>query len=97
MHGTDAKVHAMRTTVTIDDQLYRELKARAGASGRTIGAVIEDAVRDLLRARGEAARTPLPPLPVFHGEAGLMPGVDLHDNAGLLALMDEGIPLHARR
>ena len=66
----------MRTTVTIDDQLYRQLKSRAGASGRTVGALIEDAIRDLLAARDEAARSPLPPLPVFQGERGLMPGVD---------------------
>jgi hypothetical protein len=87
----------MRTTVTIDDHLYRELKSRAGASGRTVGALIEDAIRDSLQARHDAARTPLPPLPVFLGQPGLMPGVDLHDNAALLTLMDEGIPLHARR
>jgi plasmid stability protein len=86
----------MRTTVTIDDHLYRELKARAGASGRTVGDLIEDAVRDSLRARGASERVELPPLPVSGG-GGLMPGVDLDDNAGLRELMDEGIPLHARR
>ncbi len=87
----------MRTTVTIDDQLYRDLKARAGATGRTVGALIEDAVRDSLRAMTAAPERTLPPLPVFRGSLGLMPGVDLDDNAGLRALMDEGIRLHARR
>jgi Ribbon-helix-helix protein, copG family len=86
----------MRTTVTIDDRLYRELKSRAGASGRTVGALIEDAVRDSFRAPDQVARGPLPPLPVSGG-GGLMPGVDLDDNASLRELMDEGIPLHARR
>jgi hypothetical protein len=86
----------MRTTVTIDDQLYRELKSRAGASGRTVGALIEDAVRDSFQAPGRTARPPLPPLPVSGG-GGVMPGVDLDDNASLRELMDEGIPLHARR
>jgi len=86
----------MRTTVTIDDQLYRELKSRAGASGRTVGALIEDAVRDSLRAPEAIARAPLPPLPVS-GSGGLMPGVDLTDNASLRELLDEGIPLLERR
>jgi hypothetical protein len=86
----------MRTTVTIDDQLYRELKSRAGASGRTVGALIEDAVRDSLQAPDQVARAPLPPLPVSGG-GGVMPGVDLDDNVSLRELMDEGIPLHARR
>ncbi len=86
----------MRTTVTIDDQLYRELKARAGATGRSVGDLIEDAVRDSLRPTDAAASTPLRPLPVSGG-GGLMPGVDLDDNAALRELMDEGLPLHARR
>ncbi|MFN8519217.1 MAG: ribbon-helix-helix domain-containing protein [Chloroflexota bacterium] len=86
----------MRTTVTIDDQLYRDLKACAGASGRTVGALIEDAVRDSLRSTGTSATTRLQPLPVSGGR-GLMPGVNLDDNAALRELMDEGIPLHARR
>ena len=87
----------MRTTVTIDDQLYRELKSRAGASGRTVGALIEDAVRDSFRGPERAARPPLRPLPVFQGKPGLKPGVDLYDNAALRELMDEGIPLVERR
>ncbi len=87
----------MRTTVTIDDQLYRELKARSGASGRTVGALIEDAVRDSFQTPAKDARPPLPPLPVFQGKPGLMPGVDLYDNAALRELMDEGIPLVERR
>jgi len=87
----------MRTTVTIDDDLYRDLKAQAGASGRTVGALIEDAVRESLRANERVDPGTLPPLPVFGGEGGLMPGVDLDDNASLRELMDEGIPLHARR
>jgi plasmid stability protein len=35
----------MRTTIRIDDELYREVKARAARSGRTVAAVLEDAVR----------------------------------------------------
>lgn len=85
----------MRTTVAIDDTLYRELKTRAAASGRTVSALIEDAVRDSLHVPPSPA--PMPALPVFRGRIGLQPGVDLDDNAGLLAIMDERGPRDARR
>ena len=39
----------MRTTLTIDDDLYRRAKAHAALSGQSVGAVIEDALRDLLQ------------------------------------------------
>ncbi|WP_234776485.1 ribbon-helix-helix domain-containing protein, partial [Mycobacterium tuberculosis] len=35
----------MRTTIRIDDELYREVKAKAARSGRAVAAVLEDAVR----------------------------------------------------
>lgn len=35
----------MRSTIRIDDELYREVKQRAARSGRTVAAVLEDAVR----------------------------------------------------
>ncbi|MBO0866696.1 MAG: CopG family transcriptional regulator, partial [Mycobacterium sp.] len=35
----------MRTTIRIDDELYRAVKAKAARSGRTVAAVLEDAVR----------------------------------------------------
>jgi plasmid stability protein len=85
----------MRTTVTIPDALYRELKVRAGSSGRTVSDLIEDALRQSLVAATEQG--PLPELPVFNGRAGLRPGVDLDDNAGLRQIMDERPPTDARR
>lgn len=85
----------MRTTVSIDDALYRELKARAGATGRTVSELVEDAVRDSLHA--PPSQAPIPELPIFRGRIGLQPGVDLDDNAGLLPIMDERGPQDARR
>jgi predicted transcriptional regulator len=35
----------MRTTVRIDDELYRAVKEQAARTGRAIGEVIEDALR----------------------------------------------------
>jgi hypothetical protein len=85
----------MRTTIRIDDRLYRQVKARAAEQGRTVGDLIEDAVRELVRPRPRSAE-PLPSLPVFGG-SGTLPGVDLSDNAALLDLMEEGESVVALR
>lgn len=76
----------MRTTIRIDDELYREVKARAAREGRTVGAVIEDAIR-AHAARGAVA-VEAPPLPVFRG-TGVLPGVDLADGSALREAMDD--------
>ena len=77
----------MRTTVKIEDQLLAAAKARAASSGRTLDAVIEDALRaELVRQEGPD-RPSGPELPVFRG-GQLQPGVDLDDSAGLLDLME---------
>lgn len=75
----------MRTTVTIDDQLLVEVKTVAAQSGRTLSAVIEDALRASMARRAE--RVPIPPLPTISG-GRLQPGVDLDDSAALLDLME---------
>lgn len=85
----------MRTTVRIDDALYRAVKARAAASGRTVGDVIEDALRHALRDR-DRQDDDLPPLPTF-GAGGTLPGVDLADGAALRDLMDAGEDVDALR
>jgi hypothetical protein len=84
----------MRTTVVIDDALYRRVKARAAQTGRTVSEVISDALRDALRPR--PAATPIRELPVFGG-SGALPGVDLSSNAALLDMMDEGVAIDALR
>ena len=71
----------MRTTIHIDDQLYVELKRIAADTGRTLTAVIQDALRESLSRRHKSE------LPLFRG-TGLMPGVDLGDAASLLDVME---------
>jgi len=76
----------MRTTIRVDDELLREAKQLAARTGRTLTAVIEDALRETFsRQHGQAASTV--ELPTFRG-GGLQPGVDLDDSAALLELMD---------
>lgn len=80
----------MRTTVKIDDRLLAEAKTIAASSGKTLNAVIEDALRaDLARRRGRQRDRPEIELPTFTG-GRLVPGVDLDDSAALLDRM-EGI------
>ena len=80
----------------IDDDLYAAVKARAARSGRTIAEVIEDALRTAMTERPGGGSTELPPLPTFGG-SGVLPGIDLASNAGLLEAMEEDLGLDARR
>lgn len=75
----------MRTTVRLDDELYRGVEAQAAREGRTVDEVIEDALR--LRHRRDGSDASFEPLPV-HGGSGVMPGVDLGDTAALRDVMD---------
>ena len=75
----------MRTTIHIDDHLFAELKRVAADTGKTLTAVVQDALRESL-SRRRARERPAIDLPLFHG-TGVMPGVDLSDSASLLDLM----------
>lgn len=77
----------MRTTVTIDDQLLAEAKVLAARDGRTLGAVVDDALRVLLRSRAQPATKVDWTFPTG-GAGGLQPGVDLEDKEALAALLD---------
>jgi hypothetical protein len=85
----------MRTTIRIDDDLYREVKAKAARSGRTVAAVLEDAVRRGLHVCVQRAAMHYEIRPT--GQHGLQPGVDLSSNAAVTELMDEGISLDELR
>lgn len=78
----------MRTTVRLDPQLLAQAKQVAARTGRTLTAVIEDALRAALANAKRSRKRPPPDLPTFRGD-GLQPGVDLDDTAALLNLMDE--------
>ncbi len=86
----------MRTTVTIDDDLYREVKERAARSGRTVGAVLEDAVRVGLHSEHDKRKQRYVLRPMT-GSGGLRPGIDLSSNASVQDALDDGLPLDALR
>jgi len=77
-------LHMKRTTLTIDDQLLRELKQRASTEGRTLQAVTNDLLRRSL------APTPMKPyrLRLRGWKAAEQPRVDLLDRDALFDLMD---------
>lgn len=81
-------LRCMRTTIRIDDDLLAEAKTQAARSGRTLAAVVEDALRAALTRRGEHRRHQPVELPSFSGGRP-RPGVDLDDSAQLLDLMEE--------
>ncbi|HVL59127.1 MAG TPA: type II toxin-antitoxin system VapB family antitoxin [Burkholderiaceae bacterium] len=77
----------MRTTIRLDERLLAEAKRHAAEAGRTLTAVIEDALRASLSRRTEQPRRGRVRLKTVRGE-GLRPGVDLDDSASLLELME---------
>jgi hypothetical protein len=76
-----------RTTIRLDEQLLRDAKELAASSGRTLTAVIEEALRAALARPTQHGRANPVELPTFCGD-GLQPGVDLDDSAALLELME---------
>lgn len=77
----------MRTTIRLDDHLLREAKQYAARTGRSLTAVIEGALREVLTRRKTRPKAARVKLPTFRGN-GLLPGVDLDDSASLLDVME---------
>ena len=77
----------MRPTINLDAQVLAEAKLLARRSGKTLTAVIEDALRERL-ARRAALPSPEPVRLVTVSGNGLLPGVDLDDSVALRELMD---------
>jgi len=84
----------MRTTLAIDDHLLDAAKQRARERGKTLGQVVEDALR-LELARPEAVKGP--PIPVSRRGGGFRPGIDLTSNRSMREALDEGLPLDKLR
>ena len=71
----------------LDDQLLTDAKEHAARTGRTLTALLEDALRAFLALENRPKRGRLPRLPTF-GKGGLQPGVDLDDSGALQDRMD---------
>jgi len=78
----------MRTTIRLDDQVLKSAKRFAHDTGRTLTAVIEDALRRILSQRPAKVRRTRVKLTTVNGH-GVHRGIDLDDSASLLAMMEE--------
>ncbi|MBI5480773.1 MAG: type II toxin-antitoxin system VapB family antitoxin [Deltaproteobacteria bacterium] len=76
----------MRTTIDINDELFRRLKRRAADERTTVRAVVEGALRALLEPRARARQTYALTWRTERGR--LQPGVDLDDRNTLIDLME---------
>ncbi|HEY7052401.1 MAG TPA: antitoxin [Mycobacterium sp.] len=82
----------MRTTVNISDSLLAEAKLLAAKTQRSLGSIVDDGLRLLLkRDSAEAPRTDWT-FPTSGG-SGLQPGVNLEDKEALAELLgDNDLP-----
>lgn len=72
----------MRTTIRIDDEVFRAYKRRAADHGTTFAAEVEAALRAGLAEPSARDHEPEPfVFPVVHGEPPV--GVDINSNAAL--------------
>jgi len=75
-----------RTTVSLDDDLLRELKARAAREGIPLGRLVNDLLQ---RAQSTPRRTRRKVSWLTFPGDGVRPGVDLDDRRSLYDRMDE--------
>lgn len=88
----DATVVVVRTTVNIDEHLLAEARAEAARTRRSLGDIVDDALRVLLaRHHAPDGKRPRVVLTTFGGR-GLQPGVDLEDKEAMAELLGDNRP-----
>jgi hypothetical protein len=77
----------MKTTLNLNDALLTQAKALAAQQHTSLTRLIEEGLQLRLRAQ----RAPAKPvrLPVYHGQGGLVPGLDGLSNKALLDAADQ--------
>jgi hypothetical protein len=79
----------MRTTVNIDERLLAEAKLIAARQHRSIGSVLEDALRALIdKESAPSARQDFVLHTFTPARTGLLPGVDLEDKELMADLLE---------
>ncbi len=87
----------MRTTLVIDDEVFRQAKIAAANRGSTLASVVEDGLRLLLAQAPAAEPTERAPMPVSHDMRWVHAGIDIDDNSALLAALDQTADVNALR
>ena len=77
----------VRTTIQLDDEVFRAFKQRAAERGTSLAYEIEEALRSELAACVEVAKSERYQVPTFRGTAPV-PGVDLNSNAALADILE---------
>lgn len=76
-----------RTTINLDEAVYRRVLRLAERRGKSLARTIEDLLRTALGEKTAAQCAPRAPLPL-HRANGPRPGVDISDRDRLYDLMD---------
>jgi len=80
----------MRTTLNINEHLLGEAKLIAAREHRTIGSVVEEAIRRFIEDQAARPRPDTYELPKFRPDnPGLRPGVDLDDKELMADLLGD--------
>ena len=79
----------MKTTLDLNDQLLADAKALAAQQRTSLTRLIEEGLHLRLRAKAAGPARSQPPLPVFKGRGGLVPGVDARSNKALLEALGD--------
>jgi hypothetical protein len=78
----------LRTTVRLDDALIAQAKREAARRNETLTSLIEQGLRLVLARSDTPRRRKKVRLPVCRVGGGVLPGVDLSNNAELLDIME---------
>jgi hypothetical protein len=79
----------MRTTLNVDAELLAEAKVIAARTHRSLGAVVDDALRAMIGRAADGASTQSRVTLQTDGGSGLQPGVDLEDKDALAELLGD--------
>ena len=86
----------MRTTVRLDEHLLAQAKRHAAESGKTLAAVLEQALRESLARSAPQPKAKRVRLKTVKG-GGVRAGVELDDSVSLLDLMGPEVNLQQGR
>lgn len=75
----------MRTTLDLDNELYREVKVLAAQRGVTATSLIEEGLREVLARYQAIEESPVPLLPEL---ASLRSTVDINDGAAIRVILE---------
>jgi hypothetical protein len=78
----------VRTTVTIEDSLYSQIKVLAAKSHDSVGSILEDALRFYLLELKLRQSSPLADLPTWNA-GQVAAGIDLNDNSAVFDFLDD--------